>query len=616
MLADDDCAWTSIARAPIIDLRRIPVARWFYKLVNEVRSSSLWRSVRRISPFFLSHRSSLIAVVSMGVLGASLAAVEPLLMKQLFDAFLSGRGEPWLVFATLLGVLLATEGIGALREWLTWRVRLAVDFALMHETIERLHALPLSYHRDQTVGATMTRIERGIAGCMSAFQEVVTRLLPSLIYLSVSVIVMLQLEWRLALAVIACAPLPALLGAWASREQTERERGLMERWTRVFSRFNEVLAGIVVVKSFVMEEQEKRRFLGGVQEANGLVLRGVARDVRSGSARNVLMTATRMMAIALGGYLVMHHQITLGTLIAFISYLGGVFAPVQALTGMYQTVRKAGVSLEALLSILDANDSLGDAPDALDPGRVRGDVSISDLRFGYRPEHAVLKGITLEIAAGEMIAIVGPSGGGKSTLMALLQRLYDPTSGAIAIDGRDIRALKQRSLRENIGVVLQEGSLFSDTVRDNIAFGKPSASFAEIERAARDANAHDFIMALPQGYDTPVGERGCKLSGGERQRIAIARALLKDAPILVLDEATSALDAESEEKVQQALARLTRGRTTFVIAHRLATISDADRIAVFRDGVIAELGTHRELLQAGGYYASLVRLQVRGLQAA
>jgi ATP-binding cassette subfamily B protein len=584
--------------------------------LNEVRSYSLWRSLHRLAPFFSPHRGSLLAVLALGVFGASLAAIEPLLMKQLFDAFLGAQSEPWWPFAMLLGVLFVVEAVQALREWLTWRVRLGVDFALMHETVERLHALPLSYHRDQTVGATMTRIERGVAGCMAAFYEVVTRLLPSLIYLSVSVLVMLHLEWRLALAVIACAPLPALLGAWASREQTERERTLMERWTRVFSRFNEVLAGIVVVKSFVMEEQEKRRFLGGVQEANGLVLRGVARDLRSASGRNALITATRMMAIALGGYLVMHHQITLGTLIAFISYLGGVFAPVQALTGVYQTVRKASVSLEALLSILDANDSLGDAPDALDAGRLQGEVSFSDLRFAYRPEQPVLNGLTLDVQAGEMVAFVGPSGGGKSTLMALLQRLYDPTSGAIKIDGRDIRTLKQRSLRENIGVVLQEGSLFSDTVRDNIAFGRPGASLDEIEQAARAANAHDFILALPQGYDTPVGERGCKLSGGERQRIAIARALLKDAPILVLDEATSALDAEGEEKVQEALARLTRGRTTFVIAHRLSTVTDADRIVVLRQGQVAELGTHQELLRADGYYASLVQRQVRGLRAA
>jgi ATP-binding cassette subfamily B protein len=557
-------------------------------------------------------------VVLLGGAAACVSAIEPLIVKQLFDGFLSEprAAHPLLPLAYLVAMLICAELLNGVREWLVWRVRLGVDFSLMQATVDRLHSLPLSYHRDQSVGATMTKIERGIAGTMNALSEVVTRLLPSLIYLTVSVCVMFQLEWRLALAIVAFAPLPAVLGAWASKEQMVREKGLLERWTRVFARFNEVLTGIVVVKSFVMEEQEKRRFLGGVSDANQLVIRGVARDSKVSAARNLLMIVARLFALAVGGLLVMNDQITLGTLIAFVSYLGGVFAPVQILTGMYQTVRRASVSLEAVLSILDAQDSLGDAPDAREAGTFRGEVEFKQLSFRYRPDHPVLEDVSLHVRPGEMVAFVGPSGGGKSTLMALLQRLYDPTSGAICIDGSDIRSLKQRSLRNQIGVVLQEGSLFSDTVRDNIAFGKPHATFEEIEAAARAANAHEFITALPHGYDTPVGERGSKLSGGERQRIAIARALLKDAPILVLDEATSALDAEGEEKVQEALERLTAGRTTFVIAHRLSTITSADRIVVFREGTVSEIGTHEDLLSQNGYYASLVRRQVRGLVAA
>jgi ATP-binding cassette, subfamily B, bacterial len=579
---------------------------------------SLWNLLVRIAPHFRPYRLALAGAVSLGGLSSALAALEPLLMKRLFDDLLMSKSlrEPMLPFLALIGVLIFVELFNAVREWLVWRVRLGVDFSLMQATADRLHSLPLSFHREQSVGATMTRLERGIAGCMTAFSEVVTRLLPSLVYLSVSLVVMLRLEWRLAITVALCAPLPAALGAWASREQIVREKGLLERWTRVFSRFNEVLAGILVVKSFVMEEQERRRFLTGVREANRLVLSGIARDARTGSARNLLMNAIRLLALAGGGMLVLQGRITLGTLVAFIGYIGGVMSPVQTLTGMYQTVQRASVSLESLLSILDAQDSLGDAPDACDAGNVRGEVEFADVSFRYRAERPVLENVSLHVAPGEMIAFVGPSGAGKTTLMALLQRLYDPTSGCIRIDGRDIRTLKQRSLRENIGVVLQEGSLFSDTVRDNIAFGKSAATLEEIEAAARAANAHEFIMRLPQGYDTPVGERGSKLSGGERQRIAIARALLKDAPILVLDEATAALDAEGEEKVQEALARLTVGRTTFVIAHRLSTITAADRIVVVREGAVAELGTHQQLMHQGGYYASLVQRQARGLVAA
>ena len=535
----------------------------------------------------------------------------------LFDRFLGARAVPAVVYPllTLAGLLVTREVFGLVLERLVWRVRLSVNFSLLHAAVDRLHSLPLAYHRERSVGAMMTQIERGISGSMAAFSEVVVNLLPSITYLCVSVFVMLKLEWRLSLMVLVLAPLPAVIGALAAKEQMRREQGLMDRWVRIFSRFNEVLTGIAVVKSFVMEEQEKRRFLGGVEQANEMVLDGVKTDSRTGAIKNGVMVVARVLALALGGVLVIRGEIGVGTLIAFVGYIGGLFQPVQTLTGMYQTVRKASVSLESVLSILEAQDSLGDAPDAREVGKLRGEVEFRHVSFEYRAGSPILRDVNLHVKPGEMVAVVGPSGAGKSTLLALLQRLYHPSSGAILVDGQDLRALKQRSLRSQIGIVLQEGSLFSDSVRDNIAFGGPSASLEQIQEAARAANAHEFVTALPQGYDTPVGERGSKLSGGERQRIAIARALLKDAPILILDEATSALDAESEEKVQEALSRLVQGRTTFVIAHRLSTITAADRIVVLRDGQISELGKHAELMQRNGYYASLVHKQTRGLTA-
>ncbi|HEX5661151.1 MAG TPA: ABC transporter ATP-binding protein [Polyangiales bacterium] len=551
--------------------------------------------------------------VTLGACAACLSAIEPLVLKLLFDQIVgSSRLEKLLVpFAALASLMVATEVLNTARERLVWRARLAVDFSLMQATVERLHSLPLAYHREQSVGATMTKIERGIAGCMTAFSDVVTKLFPALVYLTVSIAVMLRLSLSLSLAVLVLLPLPAALGVWAAREQAARDKSLLERWTRVFSRFHEVLSGIVLVKSFVMEEQEKRRFLGGVGDANKLVLRGVDRDSKMSAFKQWLIALARLTALGLGGMLVMRGEITLGTLVAFMSYLTAVFVPVQTLTSLYTTVRRASTAMDSVFSILSAQDSLGDEPDAQEPGRLAGEVEFKHVSFRYRPDQPVLQDVTLAVRAGETVAFVGPSGVGKTTLTSLLQRLYDPDSGAICIDGQDIRKLKQRALRDQIGVVLQDGSLFSDTVLDNIAFGRPGASREQIELAARAAHAHDFITRLPQGYDTPVGERGERLSGGERKRIAIARALLKDAPILVLDEATSALDADGEREVQEALVELVRGRTTFVIAHRLSTVTNADRIVVLREGGIAEVGRHEELLEKNGYYAAWVRQQAR-----
>ena len=363
-----------------------------------------------------------------------------------------------------------------------------------------------------------------------------------------------------------------------------------------------------------MEDSEKRRFMTDVQKANQLVIRGVGTDSGFGAATNLAVMIARIAATAFGGVLILKGQMTVGTLVAFLAIVGGLFGPVQGLTGIYQTIQRAYVSLDEIFRIFDSQEYLGDAPDAEELTKVEGHVVFDDVRFCYEhPDRPVLEGISLDVKPGQTLAIVGPSGSGKTTMMALLMRFYDPVEGAVRLDGRDLRSIKQKSLRRNIGVVLQDPLLFNDTLRNNIAYGRPQASMAEIEAAAKAANAHDFIMKTPERYETMVGERGSRLSVGERQRITIARALIKNPPLLILDEATSSLDAESEALVQEALDRLMQGRTTFVIAHRLSTIVHADCIVVLKKGQLVESGNHWELMQQDGYYTSLVKRQIQGL---
>lgn len=573
----------------------------------------LRRSLNYLRPF----RGAVAAILGLVLVIGALNALEPLILKSIFDEL--GGGRRWQDIALGVGVLVAAgllrDGLGAVSNWLTWRTRISVHYSLMEETVGRLHRLPLSFHREEGVGATLTRLERGIQGFVGMVTDIAFNVIPAATYLIISVCVMLQLDWRLALLVLAFTPGPALITRWAATRQTAREKNLMDRWVKIYARFNEVLSGIVTVKSFAMEEREKQRFLHDVYGANGVVIRGVGFDSRVSLAQNGVILLARVAALALGSWLALRGDITAGTLVAFLGYVGGVFAPVQGLSGTYRTLRTASVAMDQVFHILDTQDHLGDAPDAQEVTGLRGEVEFDDVHFAYSPDQGspLINGISLHARPGENIALVGPSGAGKSTLMALLCRFYDPLSGAVRIDGRDIRGLKQMSLRRNIGVVLQESLLFNESVRANIAYSRPEATQEQIEEAAKAAHAHAFIMRLPQGYDTVVGERGSRLSMGERQRIAIARALLKNPPILILDEPTSALDAESEALVQEALSRLMKGRTTFAIAHRLSTVVDADRILVLKGGRIVEEGDHARLMALDGYYASLVRRQTRGL---
>lgn len=582
--------------------------------------------LRYARPWMRGFERPIAKVVMVALLLAAATAAAPLAVMHLVDqlaqvaaANAAGRGlrgevgrAIMLALAGVAAAELAQVWLGRQLETRSWRVRLDLDFALRQRVTARLHQLPLTFHQQQTVGGMVSSVNASINGFVSAVGELAFKTLPAIAYLALALAALLQLDWRLALAVCAFAPLPALIGLRAAGEQTRRDRALLAHWTATFGRWTEVLTGIRTVKGFAMERAEEQRFLGAVAEGNARVTRGARRDAQTAALQGLAAAGARLSVAAIGAWLVLRGHGTVGALVAALQYVGGLFGPIQGLTNVYSTVRRAGVSLEAVTAILDAPDPLADAPHACDLAVTRGEVRLEDVRFDYGDGRPVLRGITLTVAPGETVALVGPSGCGKTTLVSMLERLHAPTAGCILIDGTDIRECTHRSLRRQVGTVMQDVHLFNDTVLANITYGTPGATREQAEAAARAANAHEFIARLAQGYDTVVGERGAGLSGGQKQRIAIARALLKNPPILILDEATSALDNESEALVQAALTHLTRGRTTLVVAHRLSTIVDADRIVVLREGRIDAIGTHAQLLAQGGYYARLFARHARG----
>ncbi len=486
---------------------------------------------------------------------------------------------------------------------------------LIRELRERLYGhlvrQSLAFHRSRTTGDLLSRVSNDVLVLQRALSTDLLEAARAPITILIAVVFMASLEWRLTIFALACVPGIALVIAHSGERLRRLTREVQRKLGGLNSYLQERLSGIETVQLFGMEEREVARF-GGINEDNYQENMRVAKVMSVLTPLVELISAVGMVVlIYVAGYLTIRGHLTLATLIAF-AYVGQRLGSKLALLGkIWLSGQQAAAAGDRIFEILDAEEEVPEAAGAEELPLVAGRIKFHGVEFRYREGKAVLRGVEVTIEPGQVVALVGASGAGKTSLVNLIPRFYDPTGGRIEIDGVDIASGTLRSLRSRIGIVPQEPILFGGTVRANIAYGKPEAGREEVEAAARAANAHDFIEALPQGYETPVGERAGKLSGGQRQRIAIARALLMDPRILILDEATSALDAESEALVQAALARLMEGRTTLIIAHRLSTIQRADRILVLADGRIAEDGKHEELLRRGGAYRRLYEAQLR-----
>ncbi|HEU4952595.1 MAG TPA: ABC transporter ATP-binding protein [Holophagaceae bacterium] len=475
---------------------------------------------------------------------------------------------------------------------------------------DHLLTLDPAFFQKHPVGELMNRV----LGDVGMIQQLASSQIAEVLRQTTTAVVMtayiISINWRFALILLVALPLVAGPVRWIGKAIRRIAHRSLRSADGLLQRLKEVLANMRVVKAFAREDYESARFREKNQELYRLSMKVVRTQSLSSPVMEIVGGFLLASLVTYGALLVRDHRATGGAFIVFLLAVYALYAPIRILTRIYADLQNGTVALERIFGLLDQRPALGAPAEPLPVPERPSSLAFEGVRFTYDDKHQVLRGIDLQVRRGETVALVGSSGGGKTTMANLVPRFFDPTEGRLTLDGTDLRAFDPRELRQRIGVVTQETLLFMDTVHDNIAYGKPASREAVIE-AAKRAHAHDFIAALPKGYDTPLAETGSTLSGGQRQRIAIARALLQDPPILVLDEATSALDTESERAVQAALEELMKDRTTIVIAHRLSTVQKATRICALKHGQIVEQGTHDELLALGGEYARLHALQFR-----
>ena len=549
----------------------------------------------------------------LAVASSAVGLSVPLGLKALIDSvFQSADAELLNIIALVLFGLFVAQAFLSFGStyWLEWvGERVVTD--LRKSLYEHLHRLGFRYFSDKRLGEITSRLTNDVGSVRTALTNALPQTITVTFSLLGSIALMILLNWRLSLIVFLTVPVVTLLTRYFGGKIRKLSRDIQDDLADSTAVAEDALGAIRIVKAFAREVYEVGRYSESVENLFRTSRKKILLTSLFWSGISVMFMTTLVIIFWFGGLEVLAGRLTTGDLVAFIFYAFAISRSISQMSRLYTDINTAVGASDRIFELLDEVPEIEDAVDAVSLEKIDGKVTFEEVRFAYEKGRSVLKDINLEIKAGETIAVVGPSGAGKTTLINLIPRFFDPQRGRILIDGIDIRNVQKKSLREQIAIVPQDVHLFGTSIKENIRYGRLDATSEDIAQAAADANALEFIQQIPEGLDAKVGEKGVKLSGGQRQRLAIARALLKDPGILLLDEATSSLDSESEAQVQEALERLMKNRTTFIIAHRLSTVQHADRIVVIEQGEIVQKGTHDELLAKGGLYKKLYDMQLR-----